>query len=100
MNKKNKKQKKSYDITFEKKQNKDKHLPLLHVEWFDHAVSGTGSWRAIDDVGVYSLTCFSVGWLVDETKDAIALATNVASNGTVGEIMTILKSCIIKRETL
>lgn len=78
-----------------------KKLPLLDVTWKDHAVSGKGEgWRNMDNVKVHSLICYSVGYLVDEDDTAIALAGNVSADGAVGEITTILKSCIVKRKEL
>ena len=67
----------------------------------DHAVSGTRSnWHPMEEVKVLALKCYTVGYQVDEDKDSIALAQNVAENGTVGEIMTILKSCILEKREL
>ena len=97
---KKKKPKKTSALTFIKVGEKKK-LKLFNIEWMDHAVSGTAnSWRAIDEVAVKSLLCHSVGFVVDETKEAIALAANVGANGTVAEITTILKSCIVTRKEL
>ncbi|SRR5258708_5772939 len=100
MKSKKKKLKEKLGLTFVKKAATRK-LPLLDVTWKDHAVSGKGEgWRRLDDVKVASLLCYSVGYLVDETDDAIALAGNVAADAAVGEITTILKSCIVKRKEL
>lgn len=78
-----------------------KTLPLVHVEWRDHVLSGSSdNWNSIDGVSVRALTCYSVGYQVAEDGEVIALAQNVGENGTVGEIMTILRSCIVKMEEL
>src|SRR6266704_798026 len=83
---------KKLGLTFVKKA-ATKKLPLLDVTWKDHAVSGKGEgWRPMDNIKVQSLICYSVGYLVDEDKDAIAIAGNVSADGAVGEITTIVKS--------
>lgn len=100
MNKKSKKQKKTYGLTFVKK-NSVKKLPLYHVEWRDHAVSGAGDrWSDIDSVDVKTVTCYTVGFQVAEDDEAIALASNVSAGGGIGEIMSIIKSCIVKKTKL
>lgn len=64
-------------------------------------MSGTAStWNKLDEQKVKTLECISVGYLVDETKEAIALAQNVGSNGSIGDIMTIIKSCIKRKREL
>ena len=98
--KKTRKRRETSSITFVKAAETRK-LKLYKVVWRDHAVSGTKqSWYDINDIKCKALTCYSVGYLVDSNKEAIALAQNVGENGTVGEITTILKSCIIKQVEL
>jgi hypothetical protein len=115
MNKKKKKQPKKFDaskkaaklskpkksaLTFVQKGDK-KTLKLLDVVWKDHTISGKGDgWRDMNSVKVKFLPCYTVGYLIDEDSEAIALANTVSSEGDVGEIITILKDCIIKRKEL
>jgi hypothetical protein len=100
MSNKNKKPQEKSAILFVKKGEKLK-LKLYHVEWRDHAVSGNRSgWSSVEDVKVKALTCYTVGWQIDENDESIALAQNMGENATVGEITTILKSCIVKKKEL
>ena len=78
-----------------------KTLKLLDIVWKDHAISGKGDgWREMDSVKVQFVLCYTVGYLIDEDNEAIALANTVSSDGGVGEVITILKSCIIKQKEL
>jgi len=54
----------------------------------------------MNSVKVKYVPCYTVGYLVDENSEAIALANTVSSDGGVGEVITILKSCIIKQKEL
>lgn len=81
------------------RQEKIKHLPLLHVEWKDHAVN-KGSWASIDEIKVLPVIVCSVGYLVDEDKEAIAIAQSVSNGGNVSDTLTILKSCIVEKKEL
>jgi len=97
---KKKKPIKKLTLTFVKK-GETKKLKAFHVEWKDHAVSGNRTnWNSIDEVNVKVLRCHSLGYLVDEDAESIALAQNVGENGTVAEIITILKSCIVEKKEL
>jgi hypothetical protein len=98
-NKKKKPTKKSHGLVFVRKKI-SKKLPLFYVEWTDHAISSKNQWTDVDAAKVLELHCVSVGFQVDETNDAIALAQNVGENGSVAEVMTILKSCITKKVKL
>lgn len=100
MKSKKKKLPKKYVLTFVKVGER-KILKLYRVIWTDHAVSGDHkSWRSIDDVKVKTVEVASVGFLVDEDATCLALAQNVGNNGTVGEITTIVKSCIVSKTQL
>lgn len=73
-------------------------MKLLIVEWWDH--TGDAGWVDKPEKMKPS-RCKTIGWLVNEDKDAIRLADTISDEGTedegVGGISLILKACIIKR---
>src|SRR5258706_5224881 len=100
MKSKKKKPIKKSALMFVRKGDK-KRFKLYDVTWKDHSVAAQGaSWKSFDEAKVAPILIYSVGYLVDETDEAIALAQNVGTNGMVSEVMTILKSCIVKRKEL
>ncbi len=79
-------------------------MKLVYIEWID-SHSGRG-WRNVDDIKptCAPLPCRSVGWVLQETKEAITLAPHVAGNDTIVEQacgdMTIPKKAVTRRLTI
>lgn len=72
---------------------------MFAIEWTDHAVNKFG-WAPIDEIKVLPVENTSVGYVVDETDKAIALAQSVGHTGRAAEVLTIIKSCIVKKKEL
>lgn len=74
--------------------------PLLYVEWADHHANG--SWQT--EVDHTPIICCSVGWLVKEDRHGVSIVgsrgTEDKSQATIGNSQYIIKSCILKRQTL
>lgn len=76
--------------------------PLVRVEWRDSYGVGA-SWQEIDDfLEAPSLSCFSVGWLVLETKECLVIVPHLSEQGHAhakeqgcGD-MTIPKEAVVK----
>lgn len=98
MNKKKKKVNKKYVLTFVKKGEK-KNLKLYRVVWTDHAMNSM-KWTPLDEIKTKSLEMISTGFQVDENDKSIALAMTVSDGGTVNDVLTIVKSCIISKTQL
>jgi len=53
--------------------------PLVMIEWVD-SVRPIAPWQLIKDFEAPEpVKCFSVGWLISETRDVKALAPNIGS---------------------
>ena len=80
---------------------RQKKLKLLLVDWVDSA--GSTGWRQTDELQPEIGECQSVGFLVSETKEALALALNrsrLPNFRPFGEIVSIPKRCIIRSRVL
>lgn len=74
--------------------------PLTYVEWQDCASFDGSDWHDHDDIDALSLVrVMSIGWLHNETEDAIILVAHVHEKSGYGEIC-IPKKVITKRQTL
>jgi hypothetical protein len=76
---------------------------LTLLEWVDSLGCPQG-WQLLEDTKAVFVRIQSVGWVIDETSEAITLAPHL---GFIGEepnqaqgIMTIPKRCISSRTTL
>lgn len=75
--------------------------PLTFVEWVDHCASGDNSWQSIDELRQMTpLLVWSSGWLIEETKLYLVLASSIGQNGAACGDILILKNCIMKRKSL
>lgn len=99
-NEKKKQTKKSelHGLTFLRREEK-LNFKLEYIIWKDHTSTESG-WKELEDGKPTSLLVHSVGWCTGEDEEAIAIAQNVGANNSLGNIMTILKSCIVHREIL
>lgn len=75
-------------------------LPIEEVTWEDHFSST--EWMTQDDMDKDDGCIFvtTIGYRLKETKLKIILAQNVADNGHVAGLMTIIKKTVTKRTTL
>lgn len=71
--------------------------PLIVVEWVDSCGLKGGHWGSTEDAKQLTPSdCRSVGWLINETDDAIVLAAHVTPHHVSGE-MCIPKVAVTKR---
>ena len=76
-----------------------KRKKLVLIEWLDAATRD--EWTGEDDMDITPPTCITVGHLVEERKDAIAVAlSHDPENGNFSSWITIPKAMIKKRQTL
>ena len=73
----------------------------LSIHWLD--AQSSCDWKDIDDSSEQKLAlCISTGYLVNEDKEGITLVSDFASSNrididSIGNTITIPKSCIVKR---
>lgn len=81
---------------------------VIYLEWLDHFSSYSG-WTPIKIVEDHNQipTCYTVGFLLKETDEAIMLALNYSCDNNpeiehieCSNVMTVLKSCITKKRVL
>lgn len=79
-----------------------KKPPAIYIiDWVDSC--GSQGWLQIGECKARVSECQTVGFLVDETKDAIALALNrvtIEGHAPFGEMITIPKFAITKKRVL
>ncbi|WP_337746937.1 hypothetical protein [Victivallis vadensis] len=52
-------------------------MKLFFVEWVD-SCQGNG-WQPVENsIGTRAMRCFSIGWLIAESKDSLTLAPHVS----------------------
>lgn len=70
----------------------------VYIEWLDHTTFP--GWAEADDVSdphlLMPIKQYSMGWIVNETKDTLTLTTTVNPSACCDPIL-ILKSCIVRR---
>ena len=71
----------------------------MWIKWLDHFSSDRG-WHVPEEFKAEPYSVESVGILVNETKDYITIATNVARDGQVSCFMSILKKGILEKRVL
>jgi hypothetical protein len=67
---------------------------VIYLEWKD--ATGTQGWYA-KGAELHLAHIRSIGWLVNETKNAITITTGIADDGGSMGLQSIPKACIIKR---
>ncbi len=75
--------------------------PLYEIDWYDH-YSGNANWTENPERGA-SLSkwlCHTVGYVIAEDKDQVALAQTLTEDGRHSHIMVIIKSTIKKKRKL
>lgn len=80
---------------------KRRKVKILLIEWVDSA--GDPGWQHTEDIKAHLAHCQTVGFLVTETKEAIALAlSRTTSNGfkPFGDIISIPKISITSKRVL
>jgi hypothetical protein len=74
---------------------------LVHVEWKDHCM--LGNWAEVEAFHG-AARIFTVGWIMKEDDEGLTLAQSIAgddrSDGNPGNLIFLLKSCIIRRTVL
>lgn len=71
--------------------------PLVYVVWEDHI--GDSAWRCAEEVTNKPSICHSVGWEFMSDDKNLTLIGSIAGE-TVGDILTIVKSCIVEYKVL
>lgn len=78
-------------------------MELVYIEWEDSLGCSAG-WQFFEDRSAEPGRIESVGWILSETKKAISLVPHVARSEGGDDhgmgIMTIPKSCILKRTAI
>ena len=73
--------------------------PLIYVEWADHHANG--AWQS--EIDHTPAICCSVGWLIKEDRRGLSVAGSKGTDDKPplhGNSQYIIKSCILKRETI
>lgn len=75
--------------------------PLVYVRWADSCNSDFG-WTHIEDLDTRIYEIDSVGFLVDETEDALALSSHYSVDDPYkcNTILMIPKSCVLEIKEL
>jgi len=74
----------------------------ISVVWEDHSDASSG-WEHIDAVSYASkelFVVFTLGWLIEETKDYLIVAHSFCPDGALRAAIKILKSCVLHRVDL
>ena len=75
--------------------------PILFLSWEDHCKRGYDQgWTHSSDRKMSPMLCEAVGFKIYEDKKVLVLALTQDPNGSFGETMHIIKSCIKKRRIL
>ena len=81
-------------------------LPLVWIEWEDSARSD-GTWRFVEDwadIADQIVRCVSVGFLLHDGKEVIALAQNLgeldAPDAQASGVIRIPTKCVTRRKSL
>ena len=79
-----------------------RHPPLVVIEWFDHT-EGTEGWQ--DKLDTELSVCWSVGWLIKSTEDALTIVPHWAftpdyKKEQFSSPMVIVKSAVLTRWTI
>jgi len=77
---------------------------LVLVEWVD-SCSAAGVWNDPTDLPDNPKTCFSVGWIVKESKSFLQIVSSAGLNDTdgfdhVSGDMIIPRGCIVRTKVL
>lgn len=77
---------------------------LVLIEWAD-SCSVRGVWKNPSDLDAVAKTCFTVGWVVKESRRAITVVGTASLNDEdafdhIAGDMTIPKGCIVRTRTL
>jgi hypothetical protein len=73
--------------------------PIEVVEWVDS--ESVDAWTSLEELNVSQPVIITLGYLVKETKDAIAISPNWDNkNKNVSCVMIIPKCCIKKRRKM
>ena len=83
-----------------KKKLTENSLPIEKIVWKDHFSSQLKSGWQGADLDITPVVVTSVGHKVVEDKEVVALSQNADQSGTHGNVIAILKNCIISRKTL
>ena len=81
---------------------KKKRVPVL-IEWIDSHSPNTSSWVPVDEIDTRPLKLVSIGYVVAECKRSVTLAAHVSASKNCDQVcgvMSIPKSCILKRQKL
>jgi hypothetical protein len=76
---------------------------LQLIEWNDSHSPNTSGWLSVDEVDTRPLKLKSVGYVIAECKRSVTLAAHVSASKNCDQVcgvMSIPKSCIIKRKKL
>jgi hypothetical protein len=74
---------------------------FVHIEWNDHHMEG--NWYADVDAFHGPAKVQTVGWIIREDSMGLTIAQSVSTDdepGEPGNLLYIVKSCIIKRTVL
>ena len=83
----------------------NKDNKIIYVEWVDS--NQFAGWQEVEELKTQrAMHCFSVGWVVAESKDSITLATNITEENhptaiyQCNGVMTIPKKAIVKSKVI
>lgn len=77
----------------------NKKTPSLeYILWADHWTAQRKTWYDInDDIGFDPILIHSVGWVLQETKEALFLASQLGENEMYGSGATLIMKGVIKK---
>jgi hypothetical protein len=72
-------------------------ITRVYVRWVDSCSPSDSSWHTKDNLSLSPLTCETLGWLVNEDRKSVSVASCVMENGALYGVITIPKCSILKR---
>lgn len=77
---------------------------IEYIEWEDSQAVSTG-WHSLEDLELDTPIMKSIGWIVSETTEFVALCANIGEATRTSDlqgngIMLIPQRCIVKRFTM
>jgi hypothetical protein len=75
---------------------------LEKIEWLDHLTyESNAAWHSLEDIeALEPVTCYTVGWVMKETRKYITVVSTLSTDGGAKGEFTIIKGAVVKRTVL
>lgn len=71
------------------------------IEWLDHCTYSESRWRDPKEIeDLEPIKVLTLGWVIKETKDKLAVVSTVNTSGSVANEFLILKKAIVRRKKI